>query len=204
MSERRARRFLIAAVAISLLLHLSLAVFVHWPAAVSREVPQRVRIDRLRALRVIPPPPPAPTPRPSPHPASRNAPRRPPRPIGRTGRRPVAPAQATASPATPTPLPQPSAQCLVSDTSARLAVVPSPPTIPPAARGAGTSGTARIRVSINRLGVPISATVVQSTGNAALDAIALGMARSAQYIAATHRCKSVASTYVFSAKFVAW
>ncbi len=85
-----------------------------------------------------------------------------------------------------------------------LAGSPPPAEIPPAVRAQATSGTARVRVSLDRHGVVTGTTVTQSTGNASLDLIAESMANGAHYAPAYANCKAIASTYVFGVKFAAW
>jgi TonB family protein len=228
MSAARARRLLLAAFAVSLLVHLFLAGYIRWPQLeqASRE-PQIVvrQITIARMPRRIPAPPtPAPTPiptpvsTPAPTPRASIAPPRTfahaakahpaPRAIGSTGA--AAHAHVAARPpSTPVPAPAPSATsppaaCLHSDTAAAIASTPDPVDIPPNVRAAKASGTTSVQVSLSPQGQVTNTTVTQSSGNPGLDAVAIQMARTATYTPQYSNCKAVAGTYTFTAKFVAW
>ena len=85
-----------------------------------------------------------------------------------------------------------------------MLATPAPADIPLAARSQGTDGTTLVDVKLDAKGSVTGAAISQSSGNASLDVVALGMARDATYSPATHDCKPVASTYTFSVKFAAW
>lgn len=213
LSLLRGRRVLLLALALSLLVHLLVAMRVRWPFEPPKSEVQTVHLERIRTVRVarMPTPPPPSTPRPpsprpsaSPHPrATKKAhPARTRRgtsgtahPQGSTVKRPRP---------QPTPRPLPTSTCSGADTPAALAASPAPPEIAPGARGDATSGTARIRVKLDATGAVVRTTVVQTSGNGSLDLVALSMARHARYTPATHACRPVAGTYVFSVRFVAW
>jgi TonB family protein len=208
LNARQGRRLLIAAFAISLLIHLL------WAFLVRRSLPpietqvETVTIRHRLVMTKMATPPPLPKRTPVPHPVatSRPAPRatHATRTIGAqggTGRATAAPTEA------PTPAPAPTATanpCEKNDIEAVVQSTPAAPQIPVAARAEGTSGTALIDVKLDAAGTVTGATISQSSGNTSLDVVALGMARDSTYAPATHDCKPVASTYTFSVKFVAW
>lgn len=202
----RGRRLLLAAFAISLLIHLAWALLVRrTPPPVETQVETVTIRHRLAMTTMVTPPPrpkrtpvphPAPTSRPAPHAThatqSTGA-------QGGTGRATAAPTQA------PTAVPTATARpCEKNDIEAAVLNTPAPPDIPLGARPQGTNGTAEINVKLDAQGGVTGATIAQSSGNTSLDVVALGMARDSTYKAATHDCKAVASTYTFSVKFVAW
>ena len=213
MNSQRTKRLLIIAFAISLLIHLVIASGVRWPFTPSKEETTVVSIRHVRTLRVtrLPTPPPqtpppvTPSPLPSAPPTAKPNPRpaRSAAAVGIGGQKPPGGAQ-TPAPPTATPKPSPTPNCATSDTTALLTETPPPPDIAPDARGAATSGTTTVRVSLDADGVVHQATVVESSGNTSLDLVAVSMARAARYTPATHACKPIASEYMFRAKFSAW
>jgi TonB family protein len=216
MDAKRTRRLLIVAFALSLLIHAAVATRIRWSY---REPPENVqlvhvrRITHERRIASMPTPPPR-TPSPSPTPIPTHAPAAPPRhakPAGKPAARgtrpaPIGVAAATPGPArSPTPAPTASpAACAKENAPAQLAASPPPPQIAPEVRAQAVSGTAMIRVTLDANGTVQNATVIQSSGSTSLDFVALSMAKAAQYTPAYEDCKAVASTYNFSAKFVAW
>ncbi len=206
MSWGRGRRLLLAAFVISLLIHAI------WAFLVRRSLPPRetqietVTIRHRLTMTRMPTPPPRPKRTPVPHPAATSRPL--PRAThatqsvgaqGGIGRATTAPTPA------PTTAPTTSANpCEKNDIDAVILSTPAPPDIPIGARAQGTSGTTLVAVKLDAHGAITSAAVSQSSGNASLDVVALGMARDSMYSPATHDCKPVASTYTFSVKFVAW
>ena len=72
------------------------------------------------------------------------------------------------------------------------------------ARSDGTSGTTIVKVQLDDKGAVLGTTVAQTSGNQALDLIAVGMARDASYSPASRNCKAVAAVYEFSVRFAAW
>jgi periplasmic protein TonB len=209
---RRARRLLFIAFALSLLLHLLIALIVR-PASPSRQnQTEVVSIEHRRmviALTKRMPTPPPPKPRPVHTPAPAPAPRREKTPVavahgphGGGGR-----GVATATPATPTPapVPRPSPQgCAHPDAGAAVVATPSPPEIAPDARVSATSGTALVKVQLDPSGAVTDTSVTQTSGNSSLDLVAVAMARDARYTPALRDCKPIAGIYTFSVKFVAW
>jgi protein TonB len=209
MDMQQTRRFLIVAFAISLLIHAIAMLFVRWPTPPREEirVVHLTRMPPIRIARLPTPPPPTPTPAPTPAathaPAAPRRPHRKPSPVG-IG----AGAHPTPAPPSPTPPPTPRASatppdCRTADTPVTIAVSPPPPELPADARPA-TGGIARVQVNVRVDGTIAGATLAQSSGTPALDAIAIAMAQGARYTPATHRCKAVAAAYLFSVKFAPW
>lgn len=206
MQARRARRFLLAAFAISLLVHLIFALIAHpWSNRQENQV-EVVSIQRRPVVmtRLQTPPPPKATPKPHPTPAVRPASTRPQSTPGvASGNGNGA---ATAAPP-PEPTPQPSLAanaCERSDLDAAVAENPPQPEIPNGARTSGTAGVAAVDVKLDSRGEVTGAAVSQSTGNSSLDLVAVAMARGARYTPALHACKPVASAYTFRVRFYAW
>lgn len=208
MSWGRGRRLLLAAFAISLLIHLAWALFVRRSPPTNETQIETVTISHRLSMTTMPtPPPPRPKHTPVPHPAasSRPAPRATHAAIsvgaqGGNGRATAAPTEApTPAPAVATPNP-----CANNDIDAVVLSTPAPPDIPIAARANGTSGITLVDVKVDATGTVAGAAISQSSGNSSLDVVALGMARDSTYTPAKHDCKPVASTYTFSVKFVAW
>lgn len=208
---RNTRRLLLAAVALSLLVHLFIAVILRPAAPGPPSESEIVSIEHRPATIAVtkaatPPPRPLPSPPPSPRAATSTPPkgRVPGRGPAGAGRRAVA----TAPPAAPVPTPQPSAavanRCDRPNAGAAVASSPPPPEIAPATRAEGTSGVAVISVQLDPTGSVTGANVQQSTGNSSLDLVAVAMARDARYSPALHDCKAIAATYSYSVKFVAW
>jgi TonB family protein len=197
---------LLAAFAISLLIHLAWALLVHRTLPTSETQIETVTIRHRLTMSTRPTPPPLPKRTPVPHPAATS------RPLPRA-------TQATQSTggqggnahATAAPTPEPTAvatgtpnPCARNDIDAVVLSTPAPPDIPVAARSEATSGTTLVDVKLDARGTVTGAAVSKSSGNSSLDVVALGMARDSTYSPATHDCKPVASTYSFSVKFVAW
>jgi TonB family protein len=197
---------LLAAFAVSLLIHVVWALIVRRPQAPVETQVETVTIRHRLVLTKMATPPPLPKRTPVPHPAptSRPAPHATHATVstgaqGGTGRATAAPTQE------PTPAPTVAAvSCAKNDIDAVVTSTPAPPDIPVAARSEGTSGTTLVDVKLDAQGAVTGAAVSQSSGNPSLDVVAVGMARAATYSPATHDCKPVASTYTFSVKFVAW
>jgi TonB family protein len=206
MSARTSRNLLIAAFAISLLLHTLLALNLHPRRSEGPADVEVVSIERratvIRAVKTPPPRPrqthtPAPAESPAPKPTSSGS-----KPSGSGG--PGAPTAA------PTPVPTPAATsvahnpCGRDDADAAVKTEPTPPVIPVSARADGTSGTTIVKVQLDVAGAVTGTAVTQTSGSQALDAIAMGMARDAEYSPALHDCKPVATAYEFSVRFAAW
>jgi TonB family protein len=220
MSAGRARKILLAALAISLLVHLLLAGYIRWPIfGQSREEPvAKVRI--LRIARRTPPPPPTPAPTPVPAPAATpmvHASIAPP-PVTPRGNKGVPHVQTVPVPAhtptvraTATAAPTPMATATAAapcgghaSAEPTVASTPDVADITPEARASKISGIAAIHVVLDPQGHVTDASVAQSSGNAGLDATAMQMARSATYTPHYVDCKPVAGAYTFTVKFVAW
>lgn len=205
---RRAQRLLVAAFVISLIVHAIVALTLHPWRGQAENQPEIVGIYH-RSMTIA-----ATHPTPRPLPARTAAPRiaAAVRPHAKGGKVAEAPgggaARGTPAPTPPPPTPQPTllagGTCKSRDTEAAVLSTPDPPEIPPDVRADHTSGIADVKVSLDPSGQVLAAAVAQSTGNASLDVVAVGMARSARYSAALHDCKPVAGSYTFSVKFVAW
>jgi TonB family protein len=203
---RRARRVLLVAFALSLVLHAIVALILHPATADFQTQPEAVSVVRRSTMIVAhnTPPPPRHTQTPSP----RNL--APPRPRARGAA--VArsegggPGRSTpAPPPAPTAVPSAAgAGCAEPNAAAAVVATPPPPDIPAAVRADHTSGIALVSVALDAQGAVSGASVAQSTGNSSLDLVAVSMARDARYSAPLHDCKPVAGNATFSVKFVAW
>lgn len=206
MPLNRTKRFLIAAFAISLLVHLLFALLAHpWRGHEENQV-EVVSIQRrpVAMTRLQTPPPPKATPKPHPSPAVRPATAAPNSTPGQASGNGAG--EATAAPAAaPTPQPTPAGNaCERNDLEAAVAQNPPQPEIPSAARADATSGVAAVDVKLDSRGEVTGAAVSQSTGNSSLDLVAVSMARGARYTPALHLCKPVASAYTYRVRFYAW
>jgi TonB family protein len=204
MSVRQSRNLLLIAFAISLLIHLIFALNFHRRGSESPTDIEVVQIEH-RSIQInvqkTPPPvrpkhTPAPVSSPAPKPTASGS-----KPAGNGGK----------AVATPAPTPAPTAAATVAsnpcgrnDAEAALTTPPTPPVIPVSARGDGTSGTTVVKVQLDDKGAVLATAVAQTSGNQALDLIAVGMARDASYTPASHNCKAVAAAYEFSVRFAAW
>lgn len=202
MSMRRSRQVLLAAFLLSLLIHVivGLAVRGFAPATSGpREIVTQARV--LQIMRATPkpaktPPPVVRTVKSAPKPATDI----------RGKRRAVAIATPPPTPP-PTPIPSatpPPSRCESSTIAAAMLATPPPPEIALPVRAEATSGTTRIRVSLDAQAAVVGTTIIASSGNPSLDLVAVAMARAAAYSPALVHCKPVAATYAFTAKFVAW
>lgn len=207
---KRIPRLLLIAFALSLLVHLVVALILRPAAPSAQNQPEVVSLERrpasIAVKRTVTPPPPPPTRPPAPKTVNSAAPRSPKGLAGPpSGAGTPAPA-ASAVPATPTPSPVVAASggCSQPNAGPAVSVTPPAPDIAPAARAPGTNGVALVRVQLDATGDVTGADVVQSTGNASLDLVAVTMARGARYTPGLHDCKPIASAYTFSVKFVAW
>jgi TonB family protein len=206
VSSRRARRLLLAAFAISLLIHAVVALFMHPPRAPVEPQLEKVTIHRVVAVTKLVTPPPQPKHTPVPHPVESS------RPAPRATRATQSIGAGGTGHATPAPTPQPVASsptpagpgCGQPNADAAVVATPAPPEIPVSVRAQGTSGIALVAVQLDAQGAVTNVRVSQSTGNPSLDLVAVGLARNAQYAPATRACKAIASTYTFSVKFVSW
>jgi TonB family protein len=215
MDSKRTRRLLIVAFALSLLIHTLIALRLRWPFPEAETEVRAVRVEHVTLARLPTPPPhtPTPPPTPTPKPAQTPAPvKHAPVPLhekpakhgtGSGASQPIArttPAPTiAASPPAPTPTP-----CTGTDVPARITAEPTPPEIAPQTRADAANGTTRVQVTLDATGNVENASVTQTSGSPSLDLVALQMAKSAAYTPAYHDCKAIASTYNFSARFVAW
>jgi TonB family protein len=207
---KRIPRLLVIAFALSLLVHLIVALILRPPTPTPQGQAEVVSIEHrpatiaVRKLQTPPPPPPKRTP--APRTVNSAPPRKPAGLEGPAGTAYGTPPAPTPAPATPAPAPAATnaAGCTQPNTGAAIAASPAPPDIPPGARAEGTSGVAFVRVQLDPSGQVTGTGVVQGTGNSSLDLVAVAMARNARYTPAVHGCKPVAGDYTFSVKFVAW
>lgn len=205
---RRVPRLLLVAFALSLLLHLVVALVLHPPTPTPENQAEVVSIEHRPATIAVTKPPTPPPPRPKQTPAPRTASSAPPArkgpgTRGTTGGNAATPAPVVAT-ATPQPVASAAAACERSDIAASVIATPGPPEITTDTRASGTNGIAVVTVQLDTGGQVTGASVTQSTGNSSLDLVAVGMARDAHYSPALHACKPIAATYAFSVKFVAW
>jgi TonB family protein len=203
---KRIPRLLLVAFALSLLLHVVVALLLHPPTFSTENQAEVVTIERRAttiAVARVPPPPPSPPPKRTPP-----RPRGSARPIGKAlgpgggaGTPVPTPVVAAASPA---PSATPRSACPQPDAEASVVATPAPPDIASDVRASATSGTALVSVQLDSAGQVTTTNVTQSSGNSSLDIVAVALARDARYAPALHDCKPVASAYTFSVKFVAW
>ncbi len=210
MDSTRTRRLLIVAFVLSLLIHVVIATGVRWQLPVDQgsdvQVVQLMRMHPLPIVRRTPAPTPRPTQAPAPHPRAARAPKHHPRrPHGtRSSGHGAAVVARALPPASPSPQATATPSCRTTEIAAAVASAPPVPQIDAAARGAQTNGVARVQVQLDATGSVVADALVASSGNPALDAIAVEMARTAQYTPARRACKAVASSYEFSVRFSAW
>jgi TonB family protein len=208
---KRPSRILLIAVALSLLVHLVVALGLR-PAEPGppnqAEVVSIVQRSATIAVTRRPTPPPPPRPRETPH-ARSAAPPRKSTPRGEN----AAPSQGSSvgrAPVTPAPEPSPPAPVAVATSCARRTIpaavvaTPMPPEIAPDARASATSGTTIVKVKLDAAAAILDTSVAQSSGSSSLDLVAVGMAREARFSPVLADCKPVAGEYAFSVKFVAW
>ncbi|MFY9664463.1 MAG: TonB family protein [Candidatus Cybelea sp.] len=204
---KRVPRLLLVAIALSLLIHLIIALILHPPSPTPESQAEVVSIQHRSATIAVTkttPPPPRPKQTPAPRtPSSAPPARKGPGTRGISGGTAASPAPIVAR-ATPQPTAAPSAGCVQSNAEAAVIATPPPPDIPLDTRASGTSGVALVSVELDSSGQVTGAGVKQSTGNSSLDLVAVQMARDARYTPALRDCKPIAGTYAFSVKFVAW
>lgn len=209
------RAIFLAAIAISLLIHLFFAGYFKWKIAPGPQPEEQVaRVRIIRLSRITPPPPPPPTPQPTP--AAKSS-VQPPAITPKTSGTPaaqrsvVAPLRAlTPAPKplhTQTPSPKPSAAPALGpcgghkDAEPAVQSTPDVGDIPPEARTSKVTGTAQIKVTLDADGRVIATAVAQSSGNTGLDGVAAQLAREATYSPKYINCRAVAGTFVFSVHF---
>ena len=205
---KRIPRLLLIAFALSLLVHLIVALILRPAAPTAQNQPEVVSLEHrpasIAVKKIVTPPPPPPKRSPAPKTIASALPRA---ANGLTGPSGVAAGTPAPVVAAPTPAPSPvanGAACAQPNAEPAIAVSPPPPDIAPAARAEGTSGIALVRVQIDPTGQVTGTGVVQSTGNSSLDLVAVTMARDARYSPGLRDCKPIASIYTFGVKFVAW
>jgi TonB family protein len=209
---RPARKIMIAAIAISILIHLILAGYLRWPFNLQSAEGPVVKVRTVTVVRIpphTPPPAPVPTAHPAPKPSVIPVAVKPRGSKGPPVARVLAPvAGKTASPTrTPAPSASPTGlakACFAHGISPAIAATAPPVDIPPDVRASKASGVAQIQVQIDPQGEVTNTTVAQSSGNAGLDNVAEQMAKSATYSPALVKCKPVASVYTYSVRFFAW
>lgn len=205
---KRGPRLLLVAFALSLLVHLIVAVIMHPPVPTFESQAEVVSIVHrpatIAVAKVPTPPPPRPKQTPAPKTLSSAPPaRKGPGAAGNAGAGTPAPTPGVAA-ATPAPTPAAQAGCASANAPAAVVATPAPPDIAPDARASGTSGVALVNVALDATGQVTGADLTESTGNSSLDLVAVEMARDARYSPALRDCKPIASAYKFSVKFVAW
>ncbi len=203
---RRARWLLVAAFALSLVVHAFIAFFLHPPRPTrSQQEARSARVTHIVITRQVVTP--APTPKP--------APRRTPGIIAPhvTAALPTAhalaaqPSPASGLPAQPAATSAPAAAakaCATPDAPAGVVAAASPPPIPSGVRAQDVTAIAAVRVQLDATGSVVSAAIAQSTQSPSFDALAMEMARETQYAPARRDCKAVASSYLFRVQFSAW
>lgn len=194
---------LVAAFALSILVHAIVALVVHPPKPThSAEIGTRLtRVQRIVAIRPTQPPR---TPQPS-HRARIAVPQL---ALARQHTRAPVPGPPPAPPATPAPVarvqPTSPSGCADRNAPAALIATPPPPQIPPSVRAQDVSGVAEVRVQLDRDGAVTAASMERSTSSPSFDALAIAMAGDARYAPAHRNCVAVASTYLFRVQFSAW
>ncbi len=205
---KRVPRLLLVAFALSLLLHVIVALVLRPTSPGQENQAEVVSIEHRPAtiaVRKAPTPPPPPQPTAPPHArSSAPRPRKGPGTAVSSGGNAATARPVVVATATPQPVATANAGCAQPNIAAAVVATPPPPDIAPQARASGTSGTALVSVQLDPGGQVTNASVTQSTGNSSLDLVAVSMARDARYAPALRDCKPIASAYTFSVKFVAW
>jgi TonB family protein len=211
MNPRNARRLLLSAFAISLLIHLLGVRLVHWRLATPVDVPERMTISSVRIVHRIVRTPPPHTPAPLPTAPSTPKAARTTKVLVPSVRNSAGPprssvkvATATATP-TPSPSPVPTSSaggCVTPNAPAAVKAAAPVPEIPLDARESAKSGIAQVHVRLSESGAVLEAGIVSSVGDDGLDQLAVNMAKSSRYSPALQKCKAIAGTYEFRVKFV--
>lgn len=207
----RGRKVLLAALAISILLHLLLAAYWYWPYAHNQSEEQLSNVRIIQIARRTPAPLQTPAPKPvqTPRIATKaHSKIAPPQVISHSGPNATRGA-VTYAPQTPHPVvtatpARTAAGCTNPNAGPAVSATPDTPDIAAAARASRITGVVAIDVSLDPAGNVTDAKIARSIGNDGLDASALTMARNASYTPKLTACKGVASTYTFTVKFVAW
>jgi TonB family protein len=203
---KRVPRLLLVAFALSLLIHLVVAIALRPAAPTQESQAEVVSIEhRPATIAVRPQTPPPPPPKPTPAPRSLASAKPSGKGPGAAG--PGGGSRPTAAPtpaATPQPSPAASVSCAQRELPATVVATPAPPDIATDARASATNGTALVSVQLDAGGQVTGTSVTQTSGNSSLDIVAVSMARATRYAPASRDCKPMASAYTFSVKFVAW
>lgn len=214
MSVRAARRLLLAAFALSVLIHILAARAVHWSIPAPQE-PERITVAHVAILHVPKRTPSPQTPKPAPTATPASAlharkvpvavpsirPRQGPATVPLVAPSPPASASPTPRPLAHLPTPAAAGGCADPNAPAAVRATSAPPDIPTAARENAKRAVAQIRVGLTEKGEVSAALVETSTGNDQLDAVAVQMARGATYAPALSQCRAIAGSYLFRVKF---
>lgn len=208
MTSQSARRLLLGALALSILLHLVGVRFVHWGVPTAQEPPASVRLIKISKIRITARPTLRPRPR-TPQPRIRAVPINVPKTTARNARNAANVAINAGPPMTPSPVPTPAhlatpigvRGCLKANAVAAVLATPLPPEIPAQARRDGSAGVAQIRVQLNDRGDVVETTVASSSGNTELDQVAIALAKTSTYAPDVVGCKKVAATYTYRVRF---
>lgn len=215
MNDRRGRRVLLAAFAISILLHLLGGNTLHWTIPMPVEQSERLSVSHIAIIRVAHnTPPPRPVVLPTIAPLKTLRPISVPRTSavrGRLSTLPVAtvapvvqfttPEPTPTVPATPSAAPSAAGGCGKPDAPAAVLKKSDAIEIPLAARATAVNAVAQVRVALDAQGQVTGALIANSSGSAALDAVAENYARASTYTPSYQACKPVASNYLFRVRF---
>lgn len=202
MTNKQARRLLLVALALSLLVHVLVATRMTWPFWPARDTVQIERIEHIRVLHVAKQPtPPPPTASPQPSPVASLKPTK----AGKNG---TAPQHVASAPTPePTPVASQAPKCDKSDTDAAMTAQPDvdlSKIMDNTVRGEGKSGTTAVLVKLDPNGAVLDTTVAVTSGSPALDLVAISILQKATYSPATHDCKPIASQVTVQVPFTAW
>jgi len=207
VSLRAARRLLLGALVISILLHLMGVRFIHWGVPVAQEAPESLKLTKIYKVRTTI----LHSPRPAPRKSIRHTAISVPRIVARSGRGPAPLISAQPAPATATPSPVPTvahlatpsgvAGCTKANAVPTVLASPPPPDVPSDARRAATAGATEVQVQLDERGSIVNAAIGSSSGSAQLDQVALMLAKSSTYSPAVTGCKKIASTYTYRVRF---
>ncbi|MDP9018779.1 MAG: TonB family protein [Candidatus Eremiobacteraeota bacterium] len=216
MDARRARRLLLWAFVLSVLVHLIGVRAVHWSVPAPVEAPDRLTMSRVAIIHMprhtAPPATPKPVAAATPAPKTIQMKTRIDVPLLTTRSLPghgqtvatLLPAPTATPIPTPTPSPKPSASasagCVTANAPAAVRSAAPVPEIPLAARQGGKTGIVAVRVHLTESGGIAEAVVEQGSGNDALDQVAVAMAKTSTYAPPLAQCKAVAGTYLFRVK----
>jgi TonB family protein len=207
MSARSARRLLLAALALSLLLHLLGVRLIHWGVPTTQELPESVKLIKISTVHARPTQSPRPPVAKRPRAKAINVPKL----AVHRGQAAGPIAVSAGSPAPPTPAPAPAPVhlatpsgvrgCAKANAVAAVLSTPPPPDIPAQARRSASAGVTQVRVQLNDRGEVVDAAIASSSGNAQLDQVALELAKGSSYTPDVVGCKKVAATYTYRVRF---